>query len=194
MEMLSFWWNFHHWLHRKLSLWQLPVQSVIEILSKWQHFCFGVSAWYNMTSMNSISDIGPVLAHYGLSTEISLLESWVDSIPDILHPCPLDDGMSQLLDRSPRLHIDIGFIFGNKWKHLLKFYGLAIKGPITVIVLFNWSILDHLMVRIFSVVLWVHFYDIIPSAYPLLVVWCHFGLQDICCTRTQCNFCWICYQ
>ena len=39
-EMPSFWWNFHHWLHWKLSKWQLPVQPVIKISSKWQHFRF----------------------------------------------------------------------------------------------------------------------------------------------------------
>ena len=39
-EMSSFWWNFHHWLHWKLSKWQLPVQPVIKISSKWRHFRF----------------------------------------------------------------------------------------------------------------------------------------------------------
>ena len=39
-EMLSFWWNFNHWLHRKLSFWQLSVQPVMKISSKWRHFCF----------------------------------------------------------------------------------------------------------------------------------------------------------
>ena len=39
-QMSSFWRNFHHWLHRKLSKWQLSVQSVIKISSKWQHFRF----------------------------------------------------------------------------------------------------------------------------------------------------------
>ena len=38
--MLSFWWNFNHWLHRKLSFWQLSVQPVMKISSKWRHFCF----------------------------------------------------------------------------------------------------------------------------------------------------------
>ena len=38
--MSSFWWNFHHWLHWKLSKWQLPVQPVIKISSKWRHFRF----------------------------------------------------------------------------------------------------------------------------------------------------------
>ena len=42
-EMSSFWRNFHHWLHRKLSKWQLSVQSVIKISSKWQHFRFSVN-------------------------------------------------------------------------------------------------------------------------------------------------------
>ena len=40
MEMSSFWWNFHHWLHWKSSKWQLPVQPVIKISSKWWHFRF----------------------------------------------------------------------------------------------------------------------------------------------------------
>ena len=39
-EMLSFWWNFNHWLHRKLSFRQLSVQSMMKISSKWRHFCF----------------------------------------------------------------------------------------------------------------------------------------------------------
>ena len=43
-EMSSFWWNFHHWLHWKLSKWQLPVQPMIKISSKWRHFRFSVSA------------------------------------------------------------------------------------------------------------------------------------------------------
>ena len=42
-EMSSFWWNFHHWLHWKLSKWQLPVQPVMKISSKWRHFRFSVN-------------------------------------------------------------------------------------------------------------------------------------------------------
>ena len=38
---ISLWWNFHHCLHRKLSLWQLSVQPVVEISSKW-YFRFNV--------------------------------------------------------------------------------------------------------------------------------------------------------
>ena len=38
MEMLSFWWNIHHCLHWKLSNWQLPVQPMMKISSKWWHF------------------------------------------------------------------------------------------------------------------------------------------------------------
>ena len=43
MEMLSFWWNFYHWQHWKLSKWQLPLLPVIKISSKWRHFCLSVS-------------------------------------------------------------------------------------------------------------------------------------------------------
>ena len=39
-KMSSFWRNFHHWLHWKLSFWQLPVQPVMKISSKRQHFRF----------------------------------------------------------------------------------------------------------------------------------------------------------
>ena len=44
-EMSSFWWNFHHWLHWKLSKWQLPVQPVMKISSKWRHFRFSVESF-----------------------------------------------------------------------------------------------------------------------------------------------------
>ena len=37
---MSFWQNFRHCLHWKLSLWQLPVQSVMKISSKWRLFPF----------------------------------------------------------------------------------------------------------------------------------------------------------
>ena len=46
-KMSSFWRNFHHWLHWKLSFWQLPVQPVMIISSKWRHFrfCVGAVIW-----------------------------------------------------------------------------------------------------------------------------------------------------
>ena len=28
---MSFWWHFHQWLHRKLSIWQLTMQRVMKI-------------------------------------------------------------------------------------------------------------------------------------------------------------------
>ena len=34
-KMQPFWRNFHRWLHWKLSKWQLPVQPVMKISSKW---------------------------------------------------------------------------------------------------------------------------------------------------------------
>ena len=37
-EMWSFWRNYHHWLHWKLSKRQLPVQPMMVISSKWQDF------------------------------------------------------------------------------------------------------------------------------------------------------------
>ena len=41
--MLSFWWKFHHWLHWKLSIWQLSVQPMMKISSKWRYFRVSVA-------------------------------------------------------------------------------------------------------------------------------------------------------
>ena len=49
-KMSSFWRNFNHWLHWKLSFWQLPVQPVMKISSKWRRFRFSdtVSSMVNV--------------------------------------------------------------------------------------------------------------------------------------------------
>ena len=39
---MTFWRNFRHRLHRKLSKWKLPVHSVTKMLLKWQYFRFSV--------------------------------------------------------------------------------------------------------------------------------------------------------
>ena len=53
--MSSFWWNFHHWLHWKLSKWQLPLQPVIKISSKWRHFRFSVYGYtYMYTKLSGL--------------------------------------------------------------------------------------------------------------------------------------------
>ena len=39
-KMSSFWWNFHHWLHWKLSKLKLWVQPIMKISSKWLSFHF----------------------------------------------------------------------------------------------------------------------------------------------------------
>ena len=41
-NVISTMWNFHRWLHRKLSFWHL-VQLVMKICSKWRHFYFSVT-------------------------------------------------------------------------------------------------------------------------------------------------------
>ena len=42
---MSFWRNFHQWLPWKLSFWQLSVQSLTKISSKWWHFRFRCSVY-----------------------------------------------------------------------------------------------------------------------------------------------------
>ena len=38
-EISPFWRNFDHWLHWKLSKWQLPVQPLMKISLKWWYLC-----------------------------------------------------------------------------------------------------------------------------------------------------------
>ena len=62
-KMLSFWRNFHHWLHWKLSFWQLPVQPMMSISSKWRHirfsgrdhFVYAPSQWQTTLHSNVVS-------------------------------------------------------------------------------------------------------------------------------------------
>ena len=51
MAKKSFWPNFHHWLHRKLSNFQLPMQPVIKIAAIC-HFC---PPWYSPAGMMNCS-------------------------------------------------------------------------------------------------------------------------------------------
>ena len=37
-KISSFWQNFHHWSHWKMSFWQLPAKPVMKLSSKWQRF------------------------------------------------------------------------------------------------------------------------------------------------------------
>ena len=55
--MSSFWRNFHHWLHWKLSFWQLSVQPVMKISSKWRHFRFSVVAILSVYCVSVITSI-----------------------------------------------------------------------------------------------------------------------------------------
>ena len=40
MKTSTFWLNVHHWCHRKLAFWQLPVQLTTIISSKWRYLSF----------------------------------------------------------------------------------------------------------------------------------------------------------
>ena len=78
MEMLSFWQKFHHWPHWKLSFWQLSVQPVAKILSKWQHFHYSVNS--NFSIMGSQIE----------SPGTNMGPTWVLSAPDGPHVGPMN--------------------------------------------------------------------------------------------------------
>ena len=60
--MSSFWLNFHHWLHWKLSKWQLPVpQPAMKTKSKWWYFRFSEGPCYNGTLLYYIAFSGTTI-------------------------------------------------------------------------------------------------------------------------------------
>ena len=80
--MSSFWQNFNHWLHWKLSFWQLPVQPVMKISSKWRHsrfsVCGGNSAVSGGFSSQSPAILKGNLCHdVIMSQNTSYLKFWV---------------------------------------------------------------------------------------------------------------------
>ena len=50
-KLSLFWWNFHYWQHWKLSFWQLPVQPVLKISSRWWHFLLNV-IWMKLSPLS----------------------------------------------------------------------------------------------------------------------------------------------
>ena len=84
-KILSFWRNLHHWLHWKLSKWQLSVQSLMKISSKWQHFRF--------------SDIESVFLAQYLWRGTKVLDDWLlgmlpQSEGHELNPCKVHNNFS----------------------------------------------------------------------------------------------------
>ena len=82
--MSSFWRNFHHWLHWKLSFWQLPVQPVMIISSKWRHFRFSVAVGcYNSWAYARCSDcssLGEISLWNGTVTLMMLADALTTSL------------------------------------------------------------------------------------------------------------------
>ena len=89
-EMSSFWWNFNHWLHWKLSKWQLPVQPVMKISSNWRHFRFSVIAWKTGITFTS----APPLPQTGWGISTETCGSGSCNVFVNVNLIGLDDGMS----------------------------------------------------------------------------------------------------
>ena len=92
---MSFWWNIHHWLHRKLSKWQLSVQPVMKISSKWLHFRFSDSQstmliviWSNQLQSVTVTCSPPRYAAWVLMFTLSVTTFTMDNallVPDKFH-------------------------------------------------------------------------------------------------------------
>ena len=106
-EMSSFWWNFLRWLHWKLSKWQLPVQPVIKISSKWRHFRF--------------CDITPRLIWWELMLQTGRPAWWL----------PMT--WYQIISKKHRLWLTIrrSEIEGSRAQRFLCNYGLIVREPKT---------------------------------------------------------------
>ena len=69
-EMLPYRWNFHHWLHWKLPKWQLLVQPVMKVLSKWWHFCFNVCCLISARPLHETMLIYCLIIHWTLRNQL----------------------------------------------------------------------------------------------------------------------------
>ena len=103
-KMSSFWRNFHHWLHWKLSFWQLPVLPVMIISSKWRHFRF--------------SDTGTrSILRLLLSTEATLKNAELSRLPWIF------PGASLIFNGIPgniQGNLPGVSMWGNRWHESIK--------------------------------------------------------------------------
>ena len=109
-KMSSFWWNFHHWLHWKLSFWQLSVQPVMKISSKWRHFRFSVQMSLT-TSISSFADSSKAF----------------DNVDSEVEPCNVWCQCSHCRSASCFAPINKKICF----KHKLLHY-LAMERPVTI--------------------------------------------------------------
>ena len=75
-EMSSFWRNFHHWLHWKLSFWQLSVQPVMKISSKWRHFPFSVMLVFGLISVSIIHILLGYFTGTGTIAPVLMKQPW----------------------------------------------------------------------------------------------------------------------
>ena len=87
MEMSPFWWNFHHWLHWKLSKWQLPVQPAMKISWKWQHFHFSVPVRMSLLHLNSFWPSDGIWQHKSRSTLVQAMACCLTAPNHNLNQC-----------------------------------------------------------------------------------------------------------
>ena len=76
---MSVWWKLHQWLHMKLLVWQLSVQPLMKISSKWQHFHFGVTVYpkkYAHGFCFAVICCGYTLTDFPISIRLTSLALW----------------------------------------------------------------------------------------------------------------------
>ena len=98
MEM-SFWSSFPHWLHQKLSNWQLLVQRMVQISSKWHHFHITTTKhflthWGRVTHI-CVGKLTIIASDNGLSPDRRQAIIW--TIAGILLIGPLGTNFSEIL-------------------------------------------------------------------------------------------------
>ena len=68
-KLLSFWWNFHHWLHWKLSIWLLPVEPVMKFSCQWWHFLLGEDSGSSIHSRDEVPYFFKFQTNYSLPSQ-----------------------------------------------------------------------------------------------------------------------------
>ena len=75
--------TFYHWLHQKLSKWQLPVQPVTKISSKWWHLLFDNASWnWNITDKMASIFADGIFKYILLNkNDIISIQIWMKFVP-----------------------------------------------------------------------------------------------------------------
>ena len=140
----SFWQQFSHWLRRKFIKWQLLVQPVMKISSKWEHLHFSVLVTLgninNLTSdMSVLMSLSAPCGFLQLAYTGYHISKFISTTIFILHICIIRPRLMPTLTNgtrtAPQSKMDMDGL--NEWGLMAEFHhfshtNLSLHGTVTL--------------------------------------------------------------